>query len=251
MKKWSSIPFGFALALAGPGEALAQDQPPVVLPVELFLCNYIGGNDIDDLNAVNDDYNEWADANGLNSITSLVLTPNFHSDELEFDVIGMDIWESGAAMGSGIAQMMAPGSPIPDYEEVVDCPAHQMFALVGIKPPQDEGETAVFEFTDCTVKENRTADDGIVAVTAVVELWADWGVGDAHAVLFPVAGEAGDADYTFKWLTRYPSWEAFGTVFDRYAAGAVAQAGQILENVMECNSSRMYDVTSIRQMQTE
>lgn len=248
MKKLSGIPAGIILAAAGLGSASAQNQEPPVLPVQVFACNYVAGNDVDDLNAVNDDYNEWADSNGLDSVTSLVLTPNFRSAELEYDVFGMDIWQSGAAMGSGMTQLMAPGSPIPDYDDVVSCPEHQLFALVGIKPPPGPSEHAVFEVADCTVKDNRTANDGIAAVTAVTELWADWDVGDAHAVLFPAAGETSDADYTFKWLTRYPSWEAYGAVFDHYAAGAVAQTAQILGNVLQCDSSRLYDVASIREM---
>lgn len=251
MRKLIGTAFGAVLGLGCVGSASAQQQGPVVLPAEIFLCNYTEGSDVGDLNAVNKTYNAWADKNGLKSITSLLLTPHFYSNELEYDVVGMDIWASGAAMGSGLGQMMAPGSPIPDYDKVVNCPAHQFFALVGIKPPQGEGEPAVFEVADCTVKANRSTDDGIAALTAVTQLWAGWGVGDAHAALIPVAGETGDANYTFKWLVGYPSWAAFGSVFEHYAGGAVAEAAQITDNVMQCNSARMYDVTAIRQMQTD
>jgi hypothetical protein len=248
MSNLKAMAIGALVAVASLGGAAAQEGPPV-LPVELFLCNYRPGNDAGDLERVNTAYNRWADSRNLNSITSLVLTPSYHSDQLEYDVIGMDIWENGAAMGRGSAMMRSPGSPIPDFDEVVDCPAHQMFALVGIKPPPGESDTAIFEFSNCTVKENRSADDGIAAVGAVAQMWTDWNVGDAHAVLFPVAGEAGDATYTFKWITRYPSYEAYGSVFDHYAAGAVAAAERIISPVMTCDSSRIYDATTIRAMQ--
>lgn len=250
MNKLNKFAVGALLSLAGLANVLAQEAPPV-LPVEVFVCNYRAGNDASDLNRVNATFNRWADSRGLDTVTSLLLTPSFHSDELEADVIGMDIWASGAALGRGNTMMRSQGSPAADYDAVVDCPAHQMFALVGLKPPPTPSETAVLEFANCTVKENRSADDGIAAVNAVIQLWADWDIGDAHAVLFPVAGETSDSAYTFKWLTRYPSYDAFGMVFDHYAAGAVAAAERIITPVMTCDSSRMYDARTIRQMQAD
>lgn len=248
MNNLKTIALGALIASIRLGSVAAQEAPPV-LPVDLFLCNYRPGNDAGDLNRVNTAYNRWADSHNMNSVTSLVLTPSYHSDQLDYDIIGMDIWQNGAAMGSGAMMMRSQGSPVADYDAVLDCPAHQMFALVGIKPPPGPSDTAILEFSNCTVKENRSADDGIAAVSAVAQMWADWNVGDAHAVLFPVAGETGDATYTFKWITRYPSYAAFGTVFDHYAAGAVATAERILAPVMTCDSSRIYDASTIREMQ--
>jgi hypothetical protein len=68
----------------------------------------------------------------------------------------------------------------------------------------------------------------------------------AHAARFPVSGETPDADYTRKWTSCYPSVAAFGNLFDHYAAGAVQQANAIIDPVMSCDNSRMYDVETVR-----
>ena len=234
------------MALAGSAAFSQEDFP--VLPIEMFGCNYQSGQNLGDLDSPSETFNEWADEEGITDLTSLTLSPHFFSPDLPYDVIGMDIWENGAALGEGVASIASDPSSVSEFNEVVDCPAHGLYALVGVKPPE-EGlvDGGLFEFSDCTVRRNRSADEGIGAVAAIGDLMAPWNVGDAHGVLFPVAGETPDADYTFKWVTYYPSAQAFGTVFDEYASGAVQTAGSIIDPVMECDISRMYDVTVMRE----
>jgi len=248
MKHLGIFFFGSLMALTG-SAAFAQDDFPV-LPIEMFGCSYLSGQGLSDLGSPSDTFNEWADGAGITDLTSVVLSPHFFSAELEYDVIGMDIWESGAALGEGVASIGSDPDSVSEFNEVVDCSAHALFALVGIQPPPDGlADGGLFEFSDCTVRANRSADEGIDAVVAITEMMSPWTVGDAHGVLFPVAGETPDVDYTFKWITYYPSAQAFGTVFDRYASGAVQTAGSIIDPVMECDISRMYDVQVIREAQ--
>ena len=225
--------------------AIAQEDM-TALPVEMFGCTFKDEMGMADIERANRSFNNWADRNDVNSVSSLMLTPHFFSPDQEFELIGMDIWESGADMGAGVTKLMADDSAVEDYVAALDCPAHALFALVGIKPPQGDPQGGLLEFTDCTLRADHSADDGIAAATAIANMMTPWGLNDAHAVLFPVSGESPDADYTFKWITYYPSVAAFGGVFDHFAAGAAREAGAIVDPVMSCNNSRMYDVSTVR-----
>ena len=246
MKTFEGLALGAILASVS-ATAFGQDEMPI-FPVEAFGCTYAGDSDRGDLDRAFDGFNDWADEQGITNLTSLLLTPQFFSSELGYDVVGMDIWEDGAAFGSGLSGMMSDPDALASFDGVVDCASHSLYALVGVKPPAEESPNkGIFEFTDCWIKENRSPDDGIAAVAAIAGMTASWNVGDAYGVLFNVAGETGDADYTFKWLSYYPSYEAFGSVFDHYAAGAVQQADAIIDPVMTCNSSRMFDMEVMRE----
>jgi hypothetical protein len=251
MKHQTTAFFGALLAVAG-FQAQAQEEFPV-LPVEMFGCTWQSGQNMSDLDSANDTFNEWADGAGITDLTSLVLTPHYFSSEQQYEVIGMDIWNTGAALGSGVGQIMANPDAVADYDEVVACDAHAIYALVGVKPPA-EGQSidgGMFEFTDCTIRANHSPEDGIATVATIGGLWTPWNVGDAHGVMFPVSGETPDADYTFKWITFYPSMEAYGAVFDHYVEGFVVQAGAIISPVMQCNNSRMYDLSIVREAQDQ
>jgi hypothetical protein len=225
--------------------SLAQDLD--VLPTETYICQYRDGMDNADIGVANTAFNRWADSAGLTGLTSLMLTPVFHSSELEAEIIGMDIWQSGAAMGQGLAAVMGDPKSVEAYDKTVECSAHQLFALIGIKPPSgNSGEGGMMSLQNCKLNGTRSLDDAIATATAVSQLEGEWNLGDAQALLVPVAGETSDADYDFKWVSFYPSVQAFGSLFDHYAAGAVRTVGQMVDPVMSCDSSRMYSVAVAR-----
>jgi len=241
--------FGLAVGLSA--QAQQQTQAPdgtVVLPVEMFGCNYVGENDASDLDRSFDEFNEWADENGIDDLTMYLLAPNFVSEDFEFDIIGMNIWPSGAAFGSGNDAIADSDGAYDSFTGVVDCAAHGLYALVGIKPPQQDTQTGgLFEFSNCTMKGNRSNDEGIAAVTAVTDIFGQWDLNDAHAALFNIAGEASDTSYQFKWISYYPSFSAFGSLFDNMVeTGGVQTVGAITEPVMDCDSSRMYNTIVMR-----
>lgn len=255
MKKNSSLSVCAACAaLFAFSGVSAQEAAPPLLPVELFICNFKAGNDFADLERANADFNKWADANGLTGLTSYVLTPVFHSDELTADVIGMDIWNNGEAMGEGGASIAADPDSVAGYNDVLDCGAHQLFVLVGTKPPSEglikDGST--FQFTNCTLMENRSGGDAIQAAMAWGNATAEAGISDAQALLFPAAGESSTADYSFKWITAGPSMQAFGRSIDQFLSGGLLQTrGNIVRDLMTCDSQRVYSTSVVRQSQAD
>ncbi len=249
MKKLRSLSLGAALgALLCFGSASGQQQVPF-LPTELFICNFQDGSDMSDLQRVHEDFNEWADEAGVNTFTSYLLMPAFHSDQLTADVIYMNIWNNGEAMGNGVATIAA-GDGAAGFGEVLDCGAHQLFMLAGIKPPSDGllSNGAVFQFTNCRLMDNRNGTDGIEAALAWADATGEAGIQDAQALLFPVAGEAGDADYSFKWITGTSSVRAFGRSMDQFmSAGLVQTRGNMMRNLASCDSQRIYNSVLVRE----
>jgi len=246
MKILGKLFIGFLFCTAGL-LAQAQEAPPV-LPVELYGCSLAGTSDMGDVEGSFDELNEWADERGIDDLTIYQLTPSFVSADNEFDVISFNIWPDGAAFGSGNAAFADDPDAAGFFTGVLDCPAHALYALVGVKPPQQDTQSGgQWEFTNCTMKGNRSTDEGVAAATAVAELFNRYNINDAQAVLFNIAGEALDTSYDFKWITYYPSIEAWGSLFDGVVGdGAVQEIGAIVDPVMECDSSRIYNGTVIR-----
>jgi hypothetical protein len=237
------IPF-FAVGLS----AQAQEAFPV-LPTEMFVCNFVGNSDMADFNDSFADFNAWADQHGISDLTSYALTPTFFSEDFEYDLIGLNIWGDGASFGSGNAQISSDANALSSFDGVVDCAAHSLYALVGIKPPtQEVAQGGVFEFSNCTLKGNRSNDEGIGALVAASQLFGQWNLNDAHAALFNIAGLPSDTSFQLKWVTYYPSIATFGALFDHMVnEGGVQALAAIMDPVMECDSSRMYNTSLMRE----
>jgi len=246
MKAIAKLAIGCLFSMAGL-YAHAQQEVPV-LPVDIFACNYANGSDRADLNRAFGEFNSWADSNGITNLSIYLLTPSYYSDDFEYDFIGLNIWEDGASFGGGSGAMSGDPDSLEPFEGVVDCSSHALYALVGIKPPVEEPVSGgLFEFSNCTMKGNRSNDEGVAAVTAASEFFSQWNLNDAHAALFNIAGLASDTSYQFKWVTYYPSWQTWGSLFDHMVnEGGVQTLGAMLDPVMQCDSSRMYETSVMR-----
>lgn len=254
MKKIGSLSVGMVCAaLSYAGSVSAQQQLPL-LPTELFICNYRDGADIADLQSVHEDFNEWADGAGIDTLTSFLLAPSFYSTELGVDVIYLNIWNSGEAMGNSVASIIADEDAVAGFDDVLECGAHQLFILAGIKPPSEGllGNGSVWQFTNCTLKDNRNGADGIEAGRAWGNATQQAGIQDAQALLFPVAGEVGDADYSFKWITATSSVQAFGRSLDQFLEGGLVQTrANIMRDLATCDSQRIYNSIVVRSATAE
>jgi len=243
MNKLVKLAIGCVFGMAGISAQAQQDLP--VLPTEMFACNYVDGSDMTDLNRSFAQFNTWADRAGIDDLTMFLLTPNFFSDDVDYDLIGLNIWPDGAAFASGNAKISDDPDAYGSFDGVVECSSHALYALVGVKPPtQDVESGGLFEFTNCTMKGNRSNNEGIAAIAGVAQLFERYNINDAHAAFFNLAGLAPDTSYQFKWVTYYPSFEAWGRLFDGIVGdGAVQDIDAIVNPVMQCDSSRIYNTT--------
>lgn len=225
--------------------AMAQQEPPV--PVEIWACDFLDGQDMDDLRAVNTQFNNWADDQGITDMVSTMLTPIFVSPDDANDVYYLDAWVDGAAMGAGYTALYGSSFErvASAFDEVIDCESHANFGGLLVVPPAPDRDGGPVQFQDCTLRENRSVRDAIEAITAFSE-----GAGPrlgGFALLLPFVGQPRESTYDFKLVAVFDSYQNMGNAFDTmFSGGAGAVANSTVNNVMTCDRPRMYSQVVVR-----
>jgi hypothetical protein len=221
------------------------------IPIEIFACNFEDGKGPDDLNTVTAKWNEWMDEEGAGDYFAAHMYPNY-STELGFDVGWIGGWRDGNAMGAGTDMWLGSGGEVgAEFDEVLDCPSHTLFASAQMKDPGDSGEddnNFVLSFSNCSMQEGKTFEE----VEAAQKAW------NAHAdehgfvggawYFWPVWGESGDADYDFKAVGSASSYTALGANFQLMADGHWRNSQEIWEGLLDCDSARIYTTVMVREM---
>ena len=255
MKRVSATALSAALfLLVGSGQVIAdaheEESDVQFTPIELWACNFEDGKGPDDLDAVNAKWNAWMDEKGVTDYFAALMYPNFHND-IGFDVAWIGGWPNGNAMGAGIDMMWEDDETNADYNAVLDCPSHSLFASVEMRDPGDSGEddgNFVLRFSDCSIVEGKTMDD----VSAANGAWNAYA--DEHGFVggvwhfWPVWGAPQDADYDFKIVGSAASYTAVGNNFQLMADGHWRKSQEIWEDVLECDSDRIYTTKMIRDL---
>jgi hypothetical protein len=231
-----------AVTVLGASSAIAQQQQPAAV-VEVFACTFNDGQDMGDLLAASNRFNSWADQNGVADYTAVIMRPFLFSDQVTFDALWLGAWPNGTAMGAGEAKWLATGSQVQAaFDSATDCGTHALYAAVAIRtpagPPPERGGMTMFR--DCKIREGRTAPEAIEALRQWSDYVAERGHSGFDAVLFPLAGESPDADYSFKSVHGFNSVEEMGRAIDLYTTGGVQRSNEILGRVIDCDSPRVY-----------
>jgi hypothetical protein len=229
----------FVLVSAASGQEQAAEPTPIV---EIFGCNFTDTSDMADLQAVTTRWNAWADRNNITDYTAFLATPYLHSDQLTYDVLWLGAWPNGTAMGAGEAVWFAEGGELQeDFGAVIDCSAHVQYAEFVIGAPEGPTpEAPVAVFSDCTVREGRTADEAITALAQWREYLVANGVNEFNAVFFPIAGEEPDATFDFKTIEGYETIQSYGQMLDVITRGGYQRADELFGRLLDCNSPRVY-----------
>ncbi len=218
---------GIAAAVLCATAGLAQPNAPMPTPIlEIFACNLNDGSDMADLDAVTARFNSWADRNNVTNYTAFLARPWIYSADLPYDVLWIGTWQNGTAMAQGETLYMAQGGEIAAaFESVIDCPAHSLYATVGVREPQGPPpESPVAVFRDCTVRDGRTVPEALDALGQWSEHLATLGATPLSAALFALGGLTDEEDYTFKAVEGFDSMEALGKSLDVYTGGAFMRA---------------------------
>lgn len=250
-KKIASSCIGMCAVLLSIHDASAQEQgAPTPTPIiEVFGCNFVNNSDMGDWNALATRFNAWADRNNLKDYTAFTMTPYVHSDQLTYDVLWLGAFPNGAAMGADEALYFARGADIDAaFGAIVDCSIHQHFAELNLRepqgpPPETDG---IASFSDCKVGDGRTVDEAIEALGEWNDYLTERGSDLFSAMLFPLAGESDEADYTFKLVEGFASIEAYGRDIDVYTSGGFRRADELLGRVIDCDSPRLYRLNRVR-----
>ena len=238
--------------LAGPLNVVAQDDGMLIIPVELFTCNYNDGKGPDDLDKVIAKWNKWADKNGIDDYAAWTLTPYYFSPEQEFDIIWLGAGKDAVALGKAQDSYIAEDAGLHEaFNEVLSCDAHLNFASINFKaaPQGDTPSNSVLTFSDCSYKDGATFD----ALGDAMGKWSQHlSEGGSKATIFhwyPVYG-GGKEEFDFKWLEAHENFATLGADYERYGNGRGFETKRVLLNhLISCDSRRAYVAQSRRYVQ--
>lgn len=229
--------------LAGSGSLLAQDDEMLVIPVELFTCNYNDGKGAGDLDKVIAKWSKWADKKGIDDYAAWTLTPYYFGPEQEFDVIWIGAGKDAVALGKAQDSYLAEDSGLHEaFNDVLSCNAHANFASINFKksPKGATPSNSILTFSDCTFKEGATFD----ALGKAMGQWSQHlSDGGSNATIFhwyPVYG-GGSEEYDFKWLEAHENLAALGADYERYGNGRGFETRRsLMSHLISCDSRRAY-----------
>jgi hypothetical protein len=232
---------------------MAQNgEPPNIVSIEIYGCNYQQGNDMGDLMSVVDDWNEWADERGIANYEASVLTPYLFSPAMSYDVLWLGVYSSEEDMGEIQTDWLANGQEMnAEFGQVVDCDAHMLFAGAPTHIPagpevQNDGMVDLLLFQDCSLINESSPIEALAAHGQWGDFMAENGSDVFMGAMFPVAGENPSADYNYKAVANFSSAEAWGEYLSTMIPGGLQRAGQIFGRVTQCDAPRLYTSVLVR-----
>lgn len=243
MKRFASPIIGACAAFCVFQSASAQQNEPTPTPiVEVYGCTFTGNNDLADFQAVAERWSDWSDRRNVTDYTAFIMTPFLFSAQLEYDVLWLGAWPTGAAMAAGEARWVAEGGEVAAaFEAITDCAIHQHFAELVIRAPEaPPPENGVASFRDCKLHEGRIVPEAITAAGQWAEYLVQNGSDLFTAFLFPLAGESDEADYNFKIVEGHADLAAYGQTTDIVTRGGFMRAEELFDRLMDCDSPRVY-----------
>lgn len=231
------------VVIAAVSTTYADNHSIQVVPVELFTCNFHEGKGPGDLDAVIDQWNDWADKSRIDDYAAWTLTPFYFGPEQTFDVIWLGAGKNGVALGKAQDLYNAEDAGLhAAFNEVLSCDAHVNFASIAYKlPPKNKTPSdSVLTFSDCTVKEGTS----FAALGAAAREWAQYlteaGSDTPIWHWWPAFGGGGE-EFSFKWLEAHDNLEDLGADYDRYGnGGGYMVNNRLFSHMLSCDSSRAY-----------
>ncbi len=238
-----------AISVVWASSAVAQRPPPSFAAVEGYMCNFVEGKERKDLDKVVKKWNKWMDDSEGTPYSAWILTPVLRSTNMPADVVWLGVWQNGFDMGQGMQAWMTGNDGLAaEINEVLDCAEHSNAAAMNIRPPAEgwPTPTGVVGFADCTVAEGKTMPEAMDANRAWAQHLDNIGSKSGMWAFFP--GDGGNVvDWDYKIVTSYPDFVAYGAAWEAYTNGqGWAQAQQIFDGTVSCDSARLYHSTNVR-----
>ena len=260
MKRTTGCLAAFACAFLAPVSVLADEHEaaqdlPDIMPVVAYTCDFVGDKAMPDLMKVVKEFNDWADDRDITDYYAALLTPQYFGERL-FDVGWLAASADGHALGSLMDSWSNDGGELGAmFDEVIDCSSVTSFASMTIRPPaepEDDRDTGfVLSFSNCSIRDEVSFGDVMAGLNAWSEHAGAAGFQSAMWIMFPVYGES-NADYSFKFVEGFDDYAAFGADFELMGNGGHwAANSEILDPLMRCDISRLYDGVTIRRMEAD
>lgn len=235
------------LVCAGNVEAQDNDRLARFVPTELWACNYNEGKGPKDLDAAAGKWSAYMDENEADNYVAWTLTPQYFSDEQDFDVLWLGAWKDGNAMGQGRDSYHATGGAVmAEFNKVLDCNGHVGFVSRAYKlQPEDDAapqDTGVITFTNCSMKEGATYDSVVEGLTAWAKLLGDNGSKGAMYQWWPTYGGGGEDTFDFKLFGVHSNYASLGADLELVGNGGLwRKRMELVGDQFSCDVSRVYD----------
>jgi hypothetical protein len=228
---------------------VTEDGMGKILPVELYVCQFMDGKGHSDLEPVVAQWNAFMDEHDVNGYAAWLLTPYYRGAEQNFDVLWMGAATDGNAMGRGAHHWITEGGEVAAaFAEVMDCPVHLGLASAMYKAPP-KGNTSglqVISMSDCKMNEGTRYSDVRSAEVEWAQHLSDAGSDAAYYHWFPDFG-GGDQDFDYKLVYGYTDLKRMGSNWEMMAnGGGRTTSREIFGDLDECDDSRVYVGKSIR-----
>lgn len=234
---------GLVLAAVAGGVAAQEEKEAglEIVPVEIYVCDYRDGKGPSDLDGWTKKWNTWADSTGQEPYSAWTLTPFYYGTDQDFDFIWLGVSPNAATLGRAYDDWLTNSGSLPaEFDAIANCRSHSNFATMNFKrPPDDEAESFVLTFSDCTIADGQNFDDVYPALEAWGEYKTSAGSKAGMWVMWPAFG-GGDADYSFKLAISYRSFESLGVDYDEYTSGGYRKAEGLFTGLLNCDSARAY-----------
>lgn len=150
-------------------------------------------------------------------------------------------------VGMAVAQTCVTEDVREEFAEVAHRPLHQTYITTKVQEPADPEGIIPVEVSTCTVTEGRLGMEGGAAVANWSAYLVESGSESGQWIFRPGWGDESDANYTFKWVKSYPSWDSLGRDMEHFLNGGGEQRfGDIAGPVVDCDSPRVYLAQIVR-----
>lgn len=216
----------------------------MVAPVELFACTFKEGKGHADLAKVNEKFAKWSRKNDR-GYSSWTITPQFRSNDGEFDVGWIGSWQAGSAMGKGLDSWMKDSDGLGEaYGEVIDC-SHSLVSSVAVNAPAGPPNDGVVWFSSCTLNEGKNHKQAFEAHKKMSAGMRQLGAKGQSWLMYPVFGFS-DIEFDYYSVVTFNNYEELGEAWHQWTNGkGFEKHGADLMSVVTCDSPRVYDARLI------
>ena len=238
---------GWAVAFADEHE---EKKSPWVTPLDTFTCSFNDGKDMDDLNKVIAEWNEFLDGKGVDDYGAMIMTPYyFGADTFELGWLGF--WTSQEAMGAGIDMYRAEAGQFDaEFAKVTTCDTHEHWATIEVNSPGGQApDNFVLMFSNCTRSDGVEWDGLFERIETAMAYQNEQGFAKGDWLMWPIFGGGGDPGWEFKWVTSFSNYTDFGKAYQHSANGGGRQAmNEIMGDALDCDAARVYNARMIRRI---
>ncbi|MDP5052310.1 MAG: hypothetical protein NWP69_00855 [Congregibacter sp.] len=231
---------------------VTEDGMGKIVPVEMFVCNFVEGKGQADLDVVVKQWSDFMDDKKIRNYAAWQLTPYYYGGEQDFDMIWMGASSDGNAMGNATHEYVMNGGEIAaGFEEVIQCRAHVGLSSAMYQAPPDNStpSSSVMTMSDCKMEKGTRYSDVRAAEVEWAAYRKDNGSKAGMWHWYPSFG-GGDQDLDYKIVYAYPSFKELGSDWELIAnGGGRVKSDDIFGDLDECDDARVYVARSIREAQ--